>query len=158
MKTPLFFMKKLIVALDIAEKMGVVYHWVDSGVYNCTTYTGTPIRQMEMLEDVLGEDVKGAVVVYEQLNTFVNANTTRSLLQRAGFLKNSLLRLGAGGAEPVNAIAARKFLGLKDKKAVGEFFGRWKLNQDEADAMAILLFAQAIPKELLTEESIKCLR
>lgn len=148
----------LMIGLDIAEKMGVVYHRYNSGIYHCTTYQGTPIEQLEMLEDVAGEDVEGAVIFYEQLNTFVNANTTRSLLQRAGYLKNSLIKLGALKVEPVNAIAARKFLGCKDKKAVGDVFKKWNLNQDEADAMAIFLFATATPLEILNEESIICLR
>lgn len=148
---------KLLIGLDIAEKMGVVYHYHGSNTYNCTTYKGTPIEQMQMLEDVVGEDISGSIVFYEQLNTFVNANTTRSLLHRAGYLKNSLLRLGASKVEAVNAIAARKFLGCKDKKSVGVLFSEWGLNQDEADAMAIMLFATAMPLELLDKESIKCL-
>lgn len=148
----------LMIGLDIAEKMGVVYYRQNSSVYYCTTYKGTPIQQMQMLEDVAGEDIKNAIVFYEELNTFVNANTTRSLLQRAGYLKNSLLKLGALTVDPVNAIAARKFLGCKDKKAVGDAFKKWGINQDEADAMAILLFATATPLELLSEESIICLR
>lgn len=138
--------------------MGVVYYHYNSGIYHCTTYQGTPIEQLEMLKDFAGEDVEGAVIFYEQLNTFVNANTTRSLLERVGYLKNSLIKLGALKVEPINAIAARNFLGCKDKKAVGDAFKKWNLNQDEADAMAIFLFATATPLELLSEESIICLR
>lgn len=148
----------LFVGLDIAEKMGVVYNRLNSGIYYCTTYKGAPVEQFEMLRDVLGDELESVVVFYEELNTFVNANTTRSLLHRAGYLKNSFLKFGVKKVEPVNALAARKFLGFKDKKSVGEYFSKWKLNQDEADAMAILLFAKAEPLELLREESVKCLR
>lgn len=156
---PFHFMnKKMLVGLDVAEKMGVVYSVYGSGRYFTTVYRGSPVEQLQMLEDVLGEDVKGACIFYEELNTFVNANTTRSLLHRVGYLKNSLLKLGAERVEPVNAISARKFLGLPTKTEVGDFFKPWGLTQDEADAMAVLLFAKAEPKELLTEESITCLR
>lgn len=151
------FMGKILVGLDIAGSMGVVYNNFGSGVYNATTYVGTPIEQLQMLEDVLG-DLTNVIVFFEQLNTFVNANTTRSLLHRVGYIKNGLIKLGVQKIEPVNAMAARKFLGFKNKKQVGAYFKDWGLNQDEADAMAVLLYAKAEPLELLTEDSIKCLR
>ncbi len=147
-----------IIALDIAEKMGVVYRTYGRDEFYATTYTGSPVAQMQMLEDVLGEEIQGAIVFYEELNTFVNAGTTRSLLHRAGYLKNSLLRLGATSVEPVNAMSARKFLGFKNKKEVAEWFEKFNINGDEADAMVVMLYALATPIELLTEESIICLR
>lgn len=154
---PIFEMSKLLVSLDIATNMGVIYHQRDSGVYYATTYKGSPVEQLEMLLDVLGDDVKGVSVFYEELNTFRNANTTRNILHRVGYLKNSLL---ADGAEfqPVNAVQARKFLGFKDKEAVGKYFSAFGLNQDEADAMVVLLFAKAQSLDLLEGEKIVCLR
>lgn len=147
-----------IISLDIAEKMGVVYKTYGRDEFYVTTYKGSPVAQMQMLEDVLGEEIQGAVVYYEELNTFVNAGTTRSLLHRAGYLKNSLLRLGAKSVEPINAMSARKFLGFKNKKEVADWFKKFNINGDEADAMVVMLYALATPLELLTEESVICLR
>ena len=60
-KSPLFSMT-LFVGLDIAEKMGVVYNRLNSGIYYCTTYKGAPVEQFEMLRDVLGDELESVVV------------------------------------------------------------------------------------------------
>jgi hypothetical protein len=134
---------KQIVALDIAKTMGVCFHKHPDGNFYCTAYSGTPQEQLEMLLDVLGDDVKNTLFFIEELNSFVNAKTTRSLLHRVGFIKLTLEKLGAK-VEMVNAMAARKFLGAKNKKDVGNIFQALdfpKMTDDEADALAIMLFA-----------------
>lgn len=110
-----------------------------------------------MLLDVLGDDVKSAKVIIEQENSFRNANTTRNILHRVGYIKNSLEKLGAV-THMANAMAARKFLGAKNKADVTAMFKPFGLTADEADAMAILCHQQAISFELLTPEQFVLLR
>lgn len=145
-------MSELIVALDVATNMGVVYK--KGKQFFCTTYTGSPIEQLEMLQDVLGEDLAGVTVYMEQENTFRNANTTRSILHRVGYLKNSLERMGAE-IKMVNAMSARKFLGVKGKENVKQLFSDFNLSGDESDALAVLMFGENITLNDLGNNIIK---
>lgn len=149
-------MSRLIVALDIATKMGVVYKTYPGGKFYCTTYEGTPIEQTEMLFDVLGDDLSNCTVFIEQLNDFINANTVRSLLKRAGYIENSLIKRGAK-VEFVNAMSARKYVGAKKKADVHAMFSKYGLDPDQSDALAIMCFAMDDNPLLINKEDVVCL-
>lgn len=157
-KTPPTFImaeKRMLVALDVATNMGVVYKTV-GGKFICTTYKGTPIEQVEMLLDVLGDDLSNCSVFIEQLNDFINANTVRSLLKRVGYIEHSLVQRGAT-VEYFNAMSARKYVGAKKKADVHAMFSKFGLDPDQSDAMAIMCFAMDYSPTLILEEDVVCL-
>lgn len=143
---------RMVVALDVATSLGVVYKH-PNGKFYCTTYKGTPVQQLEMLLDVLGDDVTTCLVIIEQLNDFMNANTTRSLLERIGYLKNSLLKVGAD-IKMVNAMSVRKYLGVKGKEGVKELFSKYGLDSDQSDALAVMLYGLELSPDVLTEDNV----
>lgn len=142
----------LKIALDIATSMGVAYFTGQRVI--CTTYKGSPVEQLEMLLDVVGEDLVGVTVYIEQENNFRNANTTRNILHRVGYLKNSLEKFGAS-VVMINAMTARKHLGVKGKAEVKSLFAEQKLNSDEADAVAILLCGEGLDVEFIKDNITK---
>lgn len=146
----------MLVALDVATNMGVVYKQHPDGKFICTTYKGTPIEQVEMLLDVLGDDLTGCSVFVEQLNDFINARTVRSLLKRVGYIENSLIMRGAT-VEYFNAMSARKYVGAKKKADVHEMFSKYGLDPDQSDALAIMCFAMDYSPTLIMEENVICL-
>lgn len=122
------------IGLDIAKKMGVailageeVHTWV---------IEGSPQKQLTELVCIAG-DLTGSMIYVEKLNSFVNANTTRSLLMRTGYLVNSL-ELWLCDIEYVIATQARKFQGVKAKTEAQALFPG--LSPDEADAVVVLLY------------------
>jgi len=141
------------VALDVATSMGVCYFRIQDNKFYCTTYKGTPIEQLRTLFDVLGDDVNECLVIIEQLNDFMNANTTRSLLERIGYIKNSLLRVGAE-IKMVNAMSVRKYLGVKGKEGVRELFSEYNLDSDQSDALAVMLYGLEISPTALDEYNV----
>lgn len=145
----------MLVALDVATNMGVVYKNV-GGKFYCTTYKGTPIEQVEMLLDVLGDDLSNCTVFIEELNDFINARTVRSLLKRVGYIENSLVRRGAE-VKYFNAMSARKYVGAKKKADVHDMFSKYGLDPDQSDAMAIMCFATDENPTLIQEEDVVCL-
>jgi hypothetical protein len=147
---------RMLVALDVATNMGVVYKQHPGGKFMCTTYKGTPIEQVEMLLDVLGDDLTGCTVFVEQLNDFINANTVRSLLKRVGYIENSLIMRGAK-VEYFNAMSARKYIGAKKKADVHAMFSKYGLDPDQSDALAIMCFAMDYSPTLIMEEDVVCL-
>lgn len=148
--SPYFFL--MIVGLDIATSTGVCYY--NGKVFSCTTYKGTPDYQLQTILDVLGEDVKGSIIYIEQMNKFLNADTTRSLLHRVGYIKLTLEKMGAH-VRMVNAMSVRHFIGAKNKQEVAAMFAPFGLNGDEADALSLVLFGEQIKPEKL---EVQCLR
>lgn len=150
---PALYPGRMIVALDVATSMGVCYFRIQDSKFYCTTYKGTPIEQLRTLFDVLGDDVNECLVIIEQLNDFMNANTTRSLLERIGYIKNSLLRVGAE-IKMVNAMSVRKYLGVKGKEGVKELFSKYGLDSDQSDALAVMLYGLEISPTALEEYNV----
>ena len=147
-------MKSSRIALDVATRMGVAVK-TKEGIHTFVL-KGDPIRQLDDLIDILGEDeLKDATVFIEQLNYFRNASTVRSLAGRIGYLEHSLRKLGAN-VEMVSATAARKYLGVKTKDDVRILLGG---SSDEADATAILLLGlrnlgEEIPLDTETQRGL----
>lgn len=150
---PSLYPGRMVVALDVATSMGVCYFKIQDNKFYCTTYKGTPVEQLRMLLDVLGDDVHKCLVIIEQLNDFMNANTTRSLLERIGYIKNSLLRVDAE-IKMVNAMSVRKYLGVKGKEGVKELFSKYGLDSDQSDALAVMLYGLDLDPKVLEEGSV----
>ena len=100
------------VGLDIAKRMGVAVLCGDE--IHTAAFSGTPSEQLKALVAFLG-DLTGSSFYVEKLNSFVNANTTRSLLLRTGYLVYSLQEEWLGDIEFIIATQARKFQGVKTK-------------------------------------------
>jgi hypothetical protein len=108
---------------------------------------GTPIKQAEyIVTHLVAEPVLNIEPVFclEMPHHFQNANTTRSLLERYGYIKNVLLGAGFKVREP-NLNSARAWLGVKDKQAVlmhyiPYFAGGAILTSDHADALLMAQF------------------
>jgi Holliday junction resolvasome RuvABC endonuclease subunit len=130
----------LFVGLDIATKMGVAFVNFGSKKITTVVYKGTPQIQLERLVDVVG-DFEGVVVRIETLVSFRNAKTTRSLLTRTGYISHSLENEKAT-IEYVTPTEARRFLGVKTKAEVKDFFNRFApgITDDEADAIAVAVY------------------
>lgn len=123
------------IALDVATKMGVAF--LKGSEIVTTVYQGTAQEQMESLLDTLGDDLQGMVFYVEKLNSFVNANTTRALLLRTGYIAGTIEKRG-GKVEFVIATQARKAQGVKTKLEAQALFPG--LTPDEADAVVVLLY------------------
>lgn len=123
------------IGLDVAKKLGVAYLVAPNQILT-TVYEGSQLEQVSWLLDVLGS-FKGHEFFVEKLNSFVNANTTRSLLLRTGYIQGKILEAG-GTVTYVSAPSARKLQGVKDKKGMNALVPN--LTNDEADAVAVLLF------------------
>lgn len=136
----------MFLGLDLAQKCGVAYVGAGGVIYT-STYIGTPVEQLEMILDVLGEDVKRSVIVIEELNYFRNAKTVRSLAGRIGYIEHSLRKAGAS-VNFVSATAARKYCGVKEKAETAKLFG---VPQDEADAVAVLVAFNKLPLPVIVE-------
>ena len=67
------------IGLDVAKKLGVAYLVAPNQILT-TVYEGSQLEQVSWLLDVLGT-FSGHEFFVEKLNSFVNANTTRSLLR-----------------------------------------------------------------------------
>lgn len=123
------------IGLDVAKKLGVAYLVAPNQILT-TVYEGSQLEQVSWLLDVLGT-FSGHEFFVEKLNSFVNANTTRSLLLRTGYIQGKILEAG-GTVTYVSAPQARKLQGVKDKKGMNALMPN--LTNDEADAVAVLLF------------------
>lgn len=127
------------IALDIARSCGVAVLYKNN-VVKVTTIVGTPQQQLSALIDLIGEN-KNFTLAIEKLTYFRNANTIRSLLERSGYLKFSLIeKYEISSVHGISATNARKSMKLKSKKGVLNFFKKFykKINDDESDALALL--------------------
>lgn len=123
------------IGLDIAKRMGAAV--LCGNEIHTRVFCGTPGQQLRGLEFAFG-DLTGSMFYVEKLNSFVNANTTRALLLRTGYLTNSLMEMWLANIEFVIATQARKFQGVKTKKETQGLFPG--LSSDEADAVVVLLY------------------
>lgn len=123
------------IGLDIAKRMGVAVLAGPSRI-DTIAFSGTAQEQYNFLYGFLG-DMTGSMFYVEKLNHFVNANTTRSLLLRTGYIVGSLENWLCD-VEYVIATQARKYQGVKTKLEAQALFPG--ISQDEADAVVVLLY------------------
>lgn len=141
-------MIKTYVGLDIAETMGVAV-WQPE-IQRATVYEvkGNPVVQLiELGEQILiplGEEDKPLIAI-ELLTYLRNAKTTRSILERTGFLRHNLLNFGYT-VEDVNLNTARRYLGTKSKFDTQEKFKHYlkSITDNHADALAVCIYISSI--------------
>lgn len=125
----------MIVAVDYASQMGVAWTFDSSNIY-FTSVKDTHYKHLTFLQR-LTYNVDDVAIYFEELNFFRNAKTVRSLLLRTGFVAYSLSESVAF----IPTTKPRKFLGCKNKKEVFDLLAPYGAkNNDESDAMALLLF------------------
>lgn len=108
---------KIYVGLDTAKNMGVAFYRPDNHCVMTLELKGNPLQQLSSLKALIANHEKietELVFVFERLHNFLNANTTRDLLTRYGFLYYSLLQAGATVCE-VSPRPARSALGMVSK-------------------------------------------
>jgi len=125
----------VIIAIDYATSMGVAWTFDEKKVY-VSSVVGSQFEHLEFVKRIIGRK-KAIRLVVEQLNFFRNAKTVRTLLLKTGFVAFSISK----DVEFVPTSAPRKWLGCKGKQEVFDLLKPYCKNNDESDALALLLFS-----------------
>lgn len=126
----------MLIAIDYATSMGVAWTFDEKIVY-VSSVVGNQFEHLSFVKKIVGRK-KAIRLVVEQLNFFRNAKTVRTLLLKTGFVAFSI----SPTPEFIPTLAPRKFLGCKGKQEVFELLKPYGIkNNDESDALALLLFA-----------------
>lgn len=138
------------IGLDTATLMGVAVWNPDRHIAVVTQNKGTPIEQLYFInQNVFGlmEETADCEFVMEVLHNFRNAVTTRSLLERYGFLKWSLKAVQFE-VEEVSPDMARSFLGTKEKEDTFRYFTKYfdgsMLTNNHTDALAVAIYQSTL--------------
>lgn len=132
--------------LDIAKTTGLAVWYPEKHFALVTHVKGTPIVQLKCILAAIPKELFGEVLepvfVLEKIFHFRNANTTRSLLERYGYMKHSLLDRAAR-VEEAHPLAARRLLKARSKGQVLRMLQAYSgecMTQDGADALAVAIF------------------
>lgn len=125
----------MIIAIDYATSMGVAWTFDERTVF-VSSVVGSQFEHLEFVKRIIGRK-KAIRLVVEQLNFFRNAKTVRTLLLKTGFVAFSISK----DVEFVPTSAPRKWLGCKGKQEVFDLLKQYCKNNDESDALALLLFS-----------------
>ena len=124
----------MIIAIDYATSMGVAWTFDENTIY-VSSVVGNQFEHLDFLKRIIGR--KRAIrLVVEQLNIFRNAKTVRTLLLKTGFIAFSISK----DVEFVPTSTPRKWLGCKSKQEVFDLLKTHCKNNDESDALALLLY------------------
>ena len=124
----------MIIAIDYATSMGVAWTLDEKTIY-VSSVVGNQFEHLDFLKRIIGR--KRAIrLVVEQLNFFRNAKTVRTLLLKTGFIAFSISK----DVQFVPTSAPRKWLGCKGKQEVFDLLKQYCKNNDESDALALLLY------------------
>jgi hypothetical protein len=136
---------RLYVGLDVATKLGIALWKPLENVAHVEMVKGEPVDQVVRVLEVAGfgsggkNPVSELVFVMETLPSFQNARTTRSLLERYGYLKHTLKCTGFPVME-CNISSIRHSLGVNKKMQVFDYFLPYyrgtHLTTDHTDALA----------------------
>lgn len=135
---------KVYIGLDTALVTGIALWYPTENLALVTDIKGNPLEQFHWIYHLIpsGE----LCLVLEKMVHFRNAKTTRSLLERYGFLKYSFLDRDFR-VEEVHPGLARKFIGAKSKEDVKRYFwnreiacGVQPLSEHQADALTVALY------------------
>ena len=114
--------------------MGVAWTLDEKTIY-VSSVVGNQFEHLDFLKRIIGR--KRAIrLVVEQLNFFRNAKTVRTLLLKTGFIAFSISK----DVQFVPTSAPRKWLGCKGKQEVFDLLKQYCKNNDESDALALLLY------------------
>lgn len=141
------------IGLDTALVTGIALYNSEMNYAGVMQRKGTPVEQLATIIAVISHlrlgwvDSSQIVLVMEKLHNFRNAVSTRSLLERYGYLKNSLLERGYQVQE-VSPKEARSFLGVGGKEETFHLlktrFQGTLFSSDHADALAIALYQASV--------------
>lgn len=139
-------MPKHYIGLDLATLAGVAILY-PGNFAAVTVMKGNPIQQfMHVGSIVNGLKVPELSIVLEMPVDFLNANTTRSLLERYGFIKWNLIGSGFTPLE-VRPKEARRVVGAKDKRSLfiklKDNFKGHIFDSNMSDALALCIYAAA---------------
>jgi Holliday junction resolvasome RuvABC endonuclease subunit len=116
--------------------MGVAWTFDERTVF-VSSVVGSQFEHLDFLKRIVGRK-RAIKLVVEQLNIFRNAKTVRTLLLKTGFIAFSISR----DVEFVPTSTPRKWLGCKGKQEVFDLLKPYGIkNNDESDALALLLYA-----------------
>ena len=124
----------MIIAIDYATSMGVAWTFDERTVY-VSSVVGSQFEHLDFLKRIIGRK-RAIKLVVEQLNIFRNAKTVRTLLLKTGFIAFSISK----DVEFVPTSTPRKWLGCKSKQEVFDLLKTYCKNNDESDALALLLY------------------
>lgn len=136
--------RRLYCGLDVATKLGIALWNPLENVAHVEMVKGEPVDQIIRVLEIAGfggmEEVPPELVfVMEILPSFQNARTTRSLLERYGYIKHTLKCTGFPVME-VNVSSVRHSLGVSSKMQVFDYFlphyMGTHLTTDHTDALA----------------------
>jgi hypothetical protein len=138
-------MKNVYVGLDTAKVMGAAIWFPRQQKAWVEECKGSPLAQWKFIQDLLypvpEEDV---VFVFEKQHNFYNAKTTRSLLERYGFLKFSILGSTRCQVREVSPKVARAYLETSTKKETFRrfipYFAGDYLTDNHTDALAVAIY------------------
>ena len=119
----------MIFGLDIAKRTGIASYNHKTDEVFVTTFAGSPIELLGCVKSLLPLPEFVEKVVIEKHVHFRNANTTRALLERLGYVKWSLQNFGY---ETVDLFPGR---GRKFLTARYAYLG---FDKDELDAITLL--------------------
>lgn len=134
---------KYYMGLDTATTTGIAL-WIPGEQRALVSeITGDPNEQFDyIVGDACPDDDENVAFVMEQMHYFRNAKTIRSLVERYGYLKYSLLGLGYPVYEVAPSVA-RHHLGVKSKKETHSLFlphfDGEKFTSNHSDALAVAL-------------------
>lgn len=114
----------MIVGLDIATSSGIALY--DGEKICVTTFKGTPVELVDYIESIIPQN---STVIIERHVHFLNANTTRSLLERLGYVKYSLIK---------NGHAVSDLFPGKGRKQLIEAYKSVGYTKDELDAIILI--------------------
>ncbi len=141
-------MSRAYIGLDTAAKLGYAAWRPEDNLAQVALFKGEPIEQVvEILDSTRllfkEEELLDVVFVMEMIHSFQNAVTTRSLLERYGYIKHTLRSTGFPVVE-VSPSPVRHFLGAAGKREVYDllkpYYKGERLRDDHTDALACALF------------------
>lgn len=143
----------IFIGLDVAERMGVATWNPQLNKAYVHVAKGSPIHQLDYIfKEVLVEpeplvEEPKFIFVIERLHNFQNKNTVRSLLERTGFIKYSLISAGFR-VEEVSPLMARAYLGVSTKEnlrvKLEQYFTGIRMTDDHSDALAVALYQASL--------------
>lgn len=139
-------MQLVYIGIDPATVCGVAIYYPEQNMARVMEVKGTPVEQLSTILEYLFKDIgeeKLLIFSMEKLHNFRNANTTRSLLERYGYLRHTLDSLGFPVRETSPA-SVRAHLQVKTKTELFDYLGSFyrgkHLTNNHTDALAIAIY------------------
>lgn len=136
----------MILGLDVATVMGVCLYNDKTNYARVTQYKADPIEQFQRLENEILQyyAYRELTVLMELPVHFRNADVTRKLLTRYGYIKYTLLSKWEVDVVELNLNSVRHYLGVRNKRETKnllntKYRGK-KFTDNHSDSLALCLF------------------